>query len=115
MQTINRSVLVVKAREPFLKWLLHSFPDLSYLTLEEANDDNTVYLIPECDDDSEVEKFLEGNYAAIFEEQVSTWSQDVDEWPDVNDLQTFREWFDVKFHSLVVDLGDGPVETDEME
>jgi len=114
MQSINRSILVVKAKAPFLEWL-RSLPDLSDVTLGEVNEDSTVYLVPECDDDSEMDEILEENYAAIFEEQVSAWSQDSDDWPDVNDFQTFREWFDVESHSLVMDLGNGPVETDERQ
>ena len=107
-------MLVVKAREPFLAWL-RSLPGMSDVTLDAVNDDTTVYLVPECDDDSKVDEILEENYAAIFEEQVNAWSRDPDDWPDVYDFQTFREWFHVESHSLIMDLGNRPIETDEMQ
>ena len=48
--TLNRSVLIIKAKEPFRQWI-NSFPDPDGITLEELNEDTTSYLIPEYDDD----------------------------------------------------------------
>ena len=34
-------------------------------------------------------------------------------WPSNRTLKTFREWFEVSFSSIVVDLGFGRIEVDE--
>jgi hypothetical protein len=41
------------------------------------------------------------------------YGTDESDWPKVRDLKLFREWFDIKFHSLVLDLVDEPLEDDE--
>ena len=69
MKEVNRSVIVVRAKEPFLQWL-NSLPDPGKFTMDEVNRDSTVFLLPEYEDDSEMEKLLEHYYSFIFEEQL---------------------------------------------
>jgi len=57
MNEVNRSVFVVRAKEPFLQWL-NSLPDPGDFTLDEVNRDSTAYLLPEFEDDDEMEKLL---------------------------------------------------------
>jgi len=42
MKEIDRSILTVRAKEPFLHWL-HSLPDPARYTLEEVNYDRSAY------------------------------------------------------------------------
>jgi hypothetical protein len=46
MKKVNRSVIVVRAKEPFLQWL-NSLPDPGKFTLDEVNQDSTTFLLPE--------------------------------------------------------------------
>lgn len=102
---VNRSVLIVKAKEPFQQWL-RSLPDPEDASLAEINEDNSVYLIPEYEDDSEKEKVLKLVYGEIFEEQLDDWWRDEKDWPKDRNLTLFKKWFDVEFHSVVIDLVD---------
>ncbi len=102
---VNRSVLIVKAKEPFRQWLL-SLPDPEDASLAEINEDNSVYLIPEYEDNTEKEKVLKMVYAEIFEEQLDGWWRDEKDWPKDRNLRLFKKWFDVEFHSVVIDLVD---------
>ena len=54
MSTVNTSLLIVRAKKPFLDWV-KSLPDPAKVTLSKVNEDNTVYLLPEfgCDDEQE--------------------------------------------------------------
>ena len=45
----------------------------------------------------------------ILEDQLSGWWTDENDWPKIKDMETFREWFDLEFHSLVINLVDGPL------
>lgn len=56
-----------------------------------------------------MEKLLENYYPFIFLEQLDGWWQNPDSWPSKRDLNTFKEWFDVKFHCMVFDLVDKPL------
>jgi len=108
MNEVNRSVFVVRAKEPFLQWL-NSLPDPGDFNLDEVNRDSTAYLLPEFEDDDDMEKLLENYYSFIFEEQLDGWWRDPDSWPSKRDLNTFKEWFDVEFHCMVFDLVDKPL------
>ncbi len=108
MKEINRSVLIVRAKEPFLQWL-NSLPDPGKFTLDEVNLDCTAFLFPDYEDDSEMEKLLEQYYPVIYEEQLDGWWRDQDAWPQKRDLKTFKEWFDVDFHCMVFDLVEKPL------
>ena len=111
---LNRSMLVVKAREPFLRWL-KSLPDpvRDDLTLEEVNEDGTAFLLPEWEDDQERNRVLRECYRFIFEEQLSGWWTRESDWPKKRTFQVFQSWFDVEMHSVVEDLVDGPLFDDD--
>ena len=110
MKEIDRSILIIRAKKPFLDWL-HSLPDPQPVryTLDEVNRDRSAYLMPEYEDDSQMEYLLRKYFKQIFEEQLNGWWLDPEVWPSKRDLKTFKEWFDVEFHSVVFDLVDRPI------
>jgi len=109
---LNRSILIVRAKEPFVQWI-NSLPDPAHVSREQVNRDNTAYLLPDLAYDDEQEELLAQFYDLIFQEQLSGWWTDESAWPQKRDLPTFKEWFDVEFHSAVLDLVDAPLEDDE--
>ena len=50
MQSINRTAVVIKAKQPFVDWINSSPDDSSNYTLEQIDKDNLTFLIPEYDD-----------------------------------------------------------------
>lgn len=103
MVEVDRSVLVVKPREPYLEWAL-SLPDPTPVTLEELREDCNVYLIPEILDPGDELAVLQQHQAALFEHELAGWIAEEELWPSGRDLRMFTEWFDVEFHSLAFDL-----------
>jgi hypothetical protein len=112
MSTVNRSLLIVRAKKPFLDWL-HSLPDPGVVTLADVNRDSTVYLLPEIEYDAEQEGILKHFFDLIFEEQLMGWWQDDRDWPSNRSFEVFTDWFDVEFHSLVLDLVDEPLTSED--
>jgi hypothetical protein len=108
---VNRCVLIVKPKQPFLRWV-KSLPDPGTITLERLRDDTTAYLLPEYEADQDRDALLSEFYDEIFEEQLRGWWTDETTYPANRTLQKFREWFDVEFHSMVFDLGDYDLETE---
>jgi len=109
---LNRCVVTVRVKEPFMQWL-KSLPDPTDVSKGAVNKDNTAYLLPDLDYGVEQEDLLGRFYDLIFEEQLNGWWTEKKDWPIKRDLETFKNWFNVEFHSVVLDLVDAPLQDDE--
>ena len=109
---VNRSVLIVKKKEPFRQWV-KSLPDPDDITLEELNEDTTAYLVPVCVDDDQRDRILRRIFKVIFEDRLNGWWLDENYWPVKRDLATFKQWFSVEFHSEVVDVVNSKLISEE--
>lgn len=109
---VNRGMLVVKAKEPFRAWV-NSLEEQSDISIQEINDDCTAYLIQEFEDDLQRDSALKKVYADIFAEQLFEWCVDEDMWPQKRTLALFKKWFELEFHSIVADLVDDELYTED--
>ena len=80
------------------------------LTLEELDEEGTVYLIPETD--AAPENWLSRNFIAMFENELNAWYTDRDFWAKNRSFKSFKKFFKVRFCSIVLDLGKGSLEKD---
>ena len=46
--------------------------------------------------------------------QLSSWTDDEATWPAARDLKTFRDWFRIDIHNVVVDVADDEIEGEEL-
>lgn len=106
---INRTALMVKAREPFIGWLKEIDDSIS---LDEEMLEATIYLLAIKENDKETENWIKENFNRIFIKELEEWYLDESIWPQNRTYTMFREWFDVSFYSMVYDLEDSPVEKD---
>jgi hypothetical protein len=60
---LNRAALIVRPAKPFMDWA-KSLDDSD--VLPDVDGEQTVYLIPEFDDDEEAESVLRRAYGAVF-------------------------------------------------
>jgi hypothetical protein len=109
MDTLNRSAVVVKPKQPFLDWLHAVDPTSLDLTLLDLVQEPTIYLIPECDPNEDVAEVLRELSEEIFEEQLAGWYADNSTWPPDRSFKVFCRWFDYQHHSILVDLSDEPL------
>ena len=109
---VNRCVVTVRAREPFLLWL-QSLPGSTGITLDQVNEDTTVYLLPDYEDDDEQQLLLAQYYDLVFDDQLAGWWTEERDWPENRDLVMFTRWFSVDFHSIVIDLVDNVLRDEE--
>ena len=112
MKVVNRGVVIVKPKQPFLDWL-GTLPDPNVLTLDQLQEDCTAFLISDADAEN-LDRWLRRNYPILFEEQLGGWWTDPTRWPAKRDLRTFRAWFAVEVHSVVVDLIPGDIIREDM-
>lgn len=115
MFEINRSLIILRHKQPFVDWARALDDQAKDLTLEELSEDSTAYLVPEIWDELDEQTLVESYYDILFEEQLNAWSTDNGAWPKERDLRMFRDWFEVEFHSLVLDLFDEPIASDDAD
>lgn len=107
---LNRGVLMVRPKQPFLNWVAKlEGPGL----VPDEDADRTVYLIPSFESDEEASEILAEVFSEVFERELWDWHTDSSAWPRKRDLATFREWFEVEMHSVVEDLCEDAIADDE--
>jgi hypothetical protein len=79
MKTINRTVITILPKKPYIDWA-NSFDD-SGPTMTPDSIHATSILIPEEYDEYSYEQFLKKNYKIIFEVELAAWMDDLDSWP----------------------------------
>ena len=102
--TINRTLVMLVPRQPFLDWLNDADPTEEPLTAEELRDDCNVFLIPQFNDAVDSMKWIEKRWSMLFEHMLLEWVVDETMWPENRTLEMFREWFDIETHTMVWDL-----------
>jgi len=115
---INRAAIILRYKEPAVKWVNDADPynDSLGITISEINEDRTVYLIRDQDADSSdtVKEWVELNYLALFETELEGWYADPSLWPKDMSLQTFYSWFNVECNSVIIDTVEGMIYDDDI-
>lgn len=112
---VERSVAIVKPKEPFLNWVNGSFDDLEMeLTLDSIRVDCNSYLIPEANEIEEGISFIDNKFAELFALELASWTEDKTVWPQEEfTLKMFWEWFDVEVFPVTIDIAD--LDEDDIE
>jgi len=118
----NRTLYVVRATEEMLTWV-NSLKDTEgdQLSLEEVNEDSSAYLLDSSDELEEMAPHdllataVEENWEEWFLMELRSWTQDEKEWPQEISLEMFEEWFDVSYHSMIVDMSEEDYLIEEYE
>ena len=115
--TINRSVAVLKYRQPFLDWICSIEPKFgAEMTLEQLNEDNDAFLLPGepvIDGHKDAVAWIEKRWKGLFEYKLEGWYIDESLWPKKRTLKMFREWFSIEYSSMVWDLENTPLEHED--
>jgi hypothetical protein len=104
MFQIDRSVAIIKPKQPFVDWV-NSVPDAGddQYTVQDFSTDCSVILLPVVDSDEHAEAFIKDMFQDIFELELSSWVVVDDMWPENLTYKMFLEWFDVEYHSMAFD------------
>jgi len=112
---INRAAVILKYRAPFVKWVNDADPYEAEpgTTIEEVNEDRTVYLIRD-DDAEKLEEWISLNFKTLFESELEDWYTDESLWPKKRNRKLFDEWFEVQCHSVLIDTVGSAIVDDEL-
>ena len=110
---LNRSVVMLVYKQPFLDWLNIADPNPLPMTLEDLQDDNDTFLIPQFDDPQDSIKWVEKRWQILFDGLLFDWLTDDAMWPQNRTVKMFREWFGIEVHSMVWDLADEMLQVED--
>ena len=114
---INRAAILLKAKQPAVDWINSSDPIENgiSITLSEVNTESLIYLVPEdVESDVHAQIWVFNNAELLLEEFCHGWYQHEDLWPEGMGPKLIEEWFDVEYHSMIVDTVDDPIDKHEM-
>lgn len=116
MRVVNRTAITLIGQAPYIEWTQANDFDVNkgQLTVQRAQPYGTVILLPEFELEEDIQEWVEDNAAWLFELQLESWTDDEGHWPANRDLKTFREWFRVEIHSVVIDAGEDDIEGEEI-
>jgi hypothetical protein len=116
VRVINRTAITVVGNQPYIDWTRGrtSVSDTGLITVPRATPYGSAFLLPEFELEEDVQEWIEENAPWLFEFQLASWTDDESSWPAVRDLKTFRDWFRVDIHSVVVDVADDDIEGEEL-
>jgi len=113
MQSINRTAIIIKPKQPFVDWI-NSMPDDCSYTIEQISKDNLTFLTPQYDDPDSTYNYIKKNYKIIFDYELWGWIVTEDLWPKNRNWKMFNEWFDIEVNSEVFDLVDKDIEKEDL-
>src|SRR5437762_14072918 len=116
MRVINRTAISIVGAQPYIEWTRRhaSTAESGIVTVARAKPYGTAYLLPELELEEDVQDWVEENASWLFDFQLSAWTDDEATWPVNRDLKTFRDWFRVDIHSVVVDVADAEIGGEEL-
>jgi hypothetical protein len=116
MRVINRTAVTITGAKPYIDWTRSTDADANRgtVTVARARTYGTAFLMPEFELEEDIQEWVEENAVWIFEFQLGAWTEDESTWPPTRDLKSFREWFTIDVHSVVVDVADDDIEGEEL-
>ncbi len=116
MRVLNRTAITVVGAEPYHEWTRRNEADVNKgtLTVARAKTFGSAFLLPEFELEEDVQEWVEDNATMLFEFQLAAWTDDESSWPSPRDLKTFRQWFRIDIHSVVIDAADDDINGEEI-
>lgn len=106
-ENIKRTALVLKPKQPFHDWLLRVEPGEDF---RDALKEGDVYLLPDYEEISRMQKWLKLNFDFIFTDQLNNWYTDETLWPQNRTMGMFKEWFEYSLFTTISDTQRGSIE-----
>ena len=103
MFQIDRSVAIIKPKQPFVDWANSVGDEEEQYSISDFSTDCSVILLPVVDSDEVAEALIKDMFQDVFELELSSWIGVDDMWPENLTYKMFLDWFDVEFHSMVFD------------
>ncbi len=105
MGLLNRSAVVVRPREPYLRWSKQDdTTGVAEPVYEKLRREPIVYLLYERGDGEDPADRIRAAWADVFEAMLECWVTDPEMWPPNRTWEMFTEWFETQVCESVHDL-----------
>ncbi|MDD3266276.1 MAG: hypothetical protein PHC75_03735 [Burkholderiales bacterium] len=115
---VERSIVVLKPKQPFLEWINLSLAtsNETILDLASIRIDCNSYLIPEVNEIEDGVAYVDEFFESLFQLELASWTEDQTLWPQELTLKMFWEWFDVEISPTLIDIaGDDTDDESKLE
>ena len=109
MDLVNRALVLLIPKEPYLEWANSFEDDAPKIAPDEVREHATAFLIPAFDLTDDMQEFVAANAQYLFEEALWGWMTDEETWPPRRDYSTLRDWFEIEIHEPLIDVADEPI------
>jgi hypothetical protein len=116
IRTINRGVVIIRPKQPFLNWLSSVEKQLGQQPFSiDLTEEGNAFLIPDEDitDSKDAQRYIERRWKEIFEQFLYEWIIEDSLWPKKRTLKMFREWFEMIYAPMTWDFANQPLEIEE--
>lgn len=103
MKMLNRSAMTVKLTQEFVDWINNLDEGGEALTLTDVNEEATVYLVPEIEDEEQLNDMLQEFWLNILENELKSWEEDEASWPELT-VEQFEQFIELSPAVMVFDL-----------
>ena len=104
-ELVNRSVVIVKPKQPYLEWAKKDDAEgLAEEVFEGLREEPHVYLLPDWEDTASREEVLQDYWPVVFEAMLEGWVTVESMWPKGRSFEMFHEWFEIQMMSMLADL-----------
>ena len=104
MKMLNRSAMTVKLTQAFVDWINNLEDGSEPLTLADVNEEATVYLVPEIEDEEQLNDMLQEFWLNILENELKSWEEDESQWPAELSIELFERFLTIDPAVMVFDL-----------
>lgn len=116
MYNPDRSLAILKPKQPLLDWLRQLEQEPPLFTLDDLRRHGTALLIPEYDDEESALRYIYANAVELLEFELEFWCPErKSAWPEHRTVELFKDWFDVEIHLVVMAYDNGPHQADAPE
>jgi hypothetical protein len=116
MSFLYRHGLLISRKQPYIDWANRVANDSVPLSDELSRHNRSLYLVPEVDGEPDLAELVDEFWSSIFDEELSGWVLDTDQWPEPRTREMFDDWFVVELNDSVFDLTpEEPLTQDDMD
>lgn len=115
--TLNRSLIVLLPRQPMVDWINLVDPNPSGISIEEVRHEQNGFLVSsdKVETTEDAQRWVNKNWQMLFEHQLNEWYTAESMWPANRSLKMFKEWFEIRYHPMLWDLGNDVLELEDWD
>lgn len=113
----NSGLIILLPKRPVLDWIMRVDPNPPVISLAELRSDPDGFLVSQraIASEADAEKWVHRRWKMFFELFLYDWYPEESWWPKARNLKIFRQWFDIRYSSMIWDLSDESLDHEDWD